>query len=144
VDWLKRAVVIVIAYVASCLTAPLVLALQGFVIGLFQVNHAQSNVIDLLFDTGVGTWAGVSFGLIPLAFAIFISEAYCVRDLWIYPVTGAAFALVLSFKLIGTTSIGFLIAGIVAGLVYWLIAGRHAGIVREARKRRSQNVTVMQ
>jgi hypothetical protein len=97
----------------------------------------------------------IALALLPALAIIALAGVYRIRSFWFYVVTGAAVALagVLIFRLglsfgftpanskfaksapsiIPTLSAiwNFLLAGLVAGAVYWTIAGRWAGVVRD-------------
>lgn len=86
------------------------------------------------------------FALLPALIVIVLAEAFAIRALLYYALAGAAVAglLYLSFRGFDTLAIrvnGFArreleimaAAGIVAGFVYWMIAGRSAGRWREPR-----------
>ncbi len=83
------------------------------------------------------------FALLPAMILALITEAFSIRSLLFYALAGAAIgaACYLSLVPFDTTTMSFngIIrrelevmtgAGVVAGLVYWLIAGRNAGAWR--------------
>jgi hypothetical protein len=85
-----------------------------------------------------------AYALAPLLLVIVCAEAFAIRALLFYALAGALMGAVLYFNFSGwsgraLTAGGFArrelevmaAAGIVAGLVYWAIAGRNAGRWRE-------------
>ena len=90
----------------------------------------------LLKFLGGAARVGVSARLAKLA----VAEAFAIRSVLYYAATGAAVTSLLYFSATGWSTLALAVdgfarreleiiaaAGIVAGLVYWAIAGRHAG-----------------
>lgn len=88
------------------------------------------------------------FALLPAMLVALITEAFGIRSLLAYAVGGAAVGAACYLSLVpfdtATMSFNGIIrrelevmtgAGIVAGFVYWLIAGRNAGAWRDAPPR---------
>ena len=122
-------------WLAGCLMATA--ALDIFILLLVTLAGARRMVVLSLADFILTVLVGVPvillvvcmFTAIPAFFAIWLSERFHLRSLKLYACGGAAVgALVgLLFKGILVSSIFFAIAGCPAGMVYWLVAGRHAG-----------------
>lgn len=83
------------------------------------------------------------FALLPAVIMALVTEAFAIRSILFYALGGALFGLgvYLAFTPFDTTTMQFtgvdrrelevmMGAGIVAGLVYWAIAGRRAGAWR--------------
>jgi hypothetical protein len=75
---------------------------------------------------------------IPAALVIWLSEKFRVRSIWFFGCAGTitgvlgAGLLEVSFGRWPSSSVWlFVVAGFVAGIAYWRIAGRHAGRDRE-------------
>lgn len=136
-----RFFVIVFALLLSILAAGLALA-AGIVVPDFvtvttdPVEHVQFFFVSF-FTTGfVGAYA-----FLPAVVLIVLAETFDIRSIFYYALGGAAIGLVayfgsnISVRLEETTDlppVAFglqLVAasGIIAGFVYWLIAGRKAG-----------------
>jgi hypothetical protein len=79
---------------------------------------------------------------IPAAAIVRLSEKFRIRAIWFFGCAGAAIGALsveLLFRGIGATvpatvNLLFAGAGLVAGLVYWHVAGRYAGRDRRERK----------
>jgi hypothetical protein len=80
------------------------------------------------------------FAALPVLAVIVVAEAFAIRSVLYYAATGAAVTSLLYFSATGWSTLALAVdgfarreleiiaaAGIVAGLVYWAIAGRHAG-----------------
>ena len=146
--FIGRLFVIVFSVFLASIAAGLVIA--------YGLIGSQWNALSADAGERAGFWivtfAGASFtgaaGLLPLAIAISISEALKIRSFLLHAVAGAAI-LVLGLYSSGLArpsyeeSIDFAppmiareteiaaAAGVVFGVVYWLLAGRKAGRWRE-------------
>lgn len=70
---------------------------------------------------------------LPASLVIWFGEWLRIRSVLFYAATGVAIGLLvraLIFGIVHPFSVAFAVAGCAAGLVYWTVAGRHAG--REA------------
>jgi hypothetical protein len=89
---------------------------------------------------GLGTTAPIIFistvvlTALPAAFVIWLSEKFRVRSILFFGCAGVAIGLLIHnvvLRALATNPRGvgwpFLVYGLAAGLVYWSIAGRHAG-----------------
>jgi hypothetical protein len=98
---------------------------------------------DGLFHAMVGVGAAfvAAAALLPAIVVIAIAEAFRLRSFLFYGAAGGLLALAPAYGLDPsafkadasdvTLAQAFAAAGIVAGFVYWLLAGRHAGRWRE-------------
>src|SRR5262245_12595542 len=137
-----RLFVILFAFLASCLVAGMVIV--GAVLfaeftdlGIGQLDSA----VDVLVGLGFIFISG--FALLPAMIVAAITEAFYIRSLLAYAAGGALVGAACYLGLIPfdpeTMHFDGIIrrhleimtgAGIVAGLVYWMIAGRNAGAWR--------------
>jgi hypothetical protein len=137
-----RLIVIVFAFLASCLVAGMIVV--GAVLfpeftdlGIGQLDPAVNVIIGLGFIFISG------FALLPAMIVAAITEAFYIRSVLVYAVGGAVVGAACYLGLIpfdpDTMRFDGIIrrhleimtgAGIVAGLVYWMIAGRNAGAWR--------------
>ncbi|MCL2714281.1 MAG: hypothetical protein FWD68_06775 [Alphaproteobacteria bacterium] len=122
------------AVAGAILVATLVMPeLRSFGNGV--VENDALNVLD-----GVGFVAAMAFAVVPALVLIAISEALAIRSLLAHAFAGGVLGLVSYFKWVspegGSLQFGFIMphhlqvlaaAGVVAGMVYWLITGRGAG-----------------
>ena len=145
-----RLFVIFFAFLAACLAAGIIVV--GAVLfpeftdlGVGQIDPAIDVVIGLGFIFISG------FALLPAAIVALITEAFYIRSVLIYAAGGALVGAACYLGLIpfdpDTMRFDGIIrrhleimtgAGIVAGLVYWMIAGRNAGAWRGQPRRPPQ------
>ena len=138
-----RLFVILFAFLAACLVAGMIVV--GAVLfpeftdlGIGNIDPAVNVVIGLGFIFISG------FALLPAMLVAAITEAFYIRSVLAYAVGGALVGAACYLGLIpfdpDTMRFDGIIrrhleimtgAGIVAGLIYWLIAGRNAGAWRE-------------
>ena len=139
-----RLFVILFAFLVACLVAGMIVV--GAVLypefsdlGARPVDEGALNVV-----IGFGFIFISGFALLPAMIAALITEAFYIRGALTYAVAGGLIGLACYLGLVpfDTTTLQFegIIrrhleimtgAGIVAGLVYWMIAGRNAGAWRE-------------
>jgi hypothetical protein len=145
-----RLFVILFAFLAACLVAGMIIV--GAVLypeftdlGMGPIDQ---RAIDVVLGFGFIFISG--FALLPALVVVLITEAFSVRGALAYAVGGALVGAACYLGLVpfDTDTLQFhgivrrhleimTGAGIVAGLVYWLIAGRSAGAWREPRRRLS-------
>lgn len=137
-----RLIVILFAFLASCLVAGIVVL--GAVLfpeftdlGIGNIDPAVNVIL------GIGFIFISGFALLPAMLVAAITEAFYIRSVLAYAVGGAAVGAACYLGLIpfdpATMRFDGIVrrhleimtgAGIVAGLVYWMIAGRNAGAWR--------------
>jgi len=143
---LFRVLLMVVGYFWACIAASLVLALGTLTpqwdyffnsLGL-QSPEAQSAAMWTV--VGLGALIIFVVGFLPTLLVIVITEGFALRSIVVYGVIGGALALALAFGLdfagyvapanvdIAREREVFAAAGIAGGLVYWLFAGRNAGV----------------
>jgi hypothetical protein len=138
-----RLFVILFAFLAACLVAGMivigaVLFPEFTDLGIGNIDPAVNVVIGLGFIFISG------FALLPALLVAAITEAFYIRSVLAYAVGGALVGVACYLGLIpfdpDTMRFDGIVrrhleimtgAGIVAGLIYWLIAGRNAGAWRE-------------
>jgi hypothetical protein len=129
---LRILVLISAGYVLACLAAGAFLVLA--VIGADEANLTTWRAETLVLVLGVAAVAG-GLGALPALAAIVAAEVFGWRSLLFHLVAGGGIGL--AAHLLGpfghdsiTTADAqlFLATGCVGGLVYWLVAGRSAGL----------------
>src|SRR5437588_3723408 len=140
----SRLFVILFAFLAACLVAGMIVV--GAVLfpefsdlGAGSVDPGALNIV-----LGFGFIFISGFALLPAMIVVAITEAFHIRGALTYAVGGALVGLACYLGLVpfDTATLRFdgivrrhleimTGAGIVAGLVYWMIAGRNAGAWRE-------------
>jgi hypothetical protein len=134
-NFLRRCAIILAGYLAAA-TAAFIIPAYFFFFG-FPDNINPSDLPDAI--RGVALMMLVVGGslLVPTLFVIAICEALRIRNMFAYLTLGAVLA-VLTIYALGLSSAGDLLnhrialgTGVVAGFIYWWIAGRTAGAWRE-------------
>jgi hypothetical protein len=130
---INRLPVILLGYFAACLAAGVIL-ISSNLWAWRQMGNLAPIVWLSLYDFPIYVGALI----LPVLAVVAITEVLCVRRLMPYLLLGALGLLLPALYLLGparlvrdgTVSAIIAGAGIVAGLVYWSIAGRNAGAGR--------------
>jgi hypothetical protein len=139
-----RLVVILIGFLVASFAAGLIVI--GAVLfpdwSDMALGPIDPDAVNVIF--GIGFIFVSGFALIPALLVAAITEAFYVRSILVYAVGGAVVGLVCYLGLVPfdpeTMSFHGIVrrhlevmtgAGIVAGMVYWMIAGRNAGAWRD-------------
>ena len=146
-----RLFVIFFAFLAACLVAGMivvgaVLFPEFSELGAGPIDQGALNIV-----LGFGFIFISGFALLPAMIVAAITEAFSIRGALTYAVGGGLVGLACYLGLVpfDTDTLRFegivrrhleimTGAGIVAGLVYWMIAGRNAGAWREPQRRLTQ------
>jgi hypothetical protein len=139
-----RLFVVFVALLAACLAAGIIVVVAVLFpefsdLGTGPIDQDAFNIV-----LGFGFIFISGFALLPALLVVAITEAFYVRGVLTYAVGGGVVGLACYLGLIpfdpDTLSFHGIVrrhleimtgAGIVAGLVYWMIAGRNAGAWRE-------------
>jgi hypothetical protein len=142
-----RLFVIFLGFLAACLVAGMIVVFAVLFpelsdLGTGTIDHNAINVV-----LGFGFIFISGFALIPAMLVVAITEAFYVRGVLTYALGGAVVGLACYLGLVpfdpATMRFDGIIrrhleimtgAGIVAGLIYWVIAGRNAGAWRAPRR----------
>ncbi|WP_454623823.1 hypothetical protein [Bradyrhizobium cenepequi] len=139
-----RAFLILFAFLAACLVAGMIIVVAVLYPELSDIGTGQidQNAINIVLGFGFIFISG--FALLPALIVVLITEAFNVRGALTYAIGGAIVGAACYLGLVPFDPDTFQFqgivhrhleimtgAGIVAGLVYWLIAGRTAGTWRE-------------
>lgn len=142
-----RIIVILFAFCVACMVGG---AIVTFSILFPELSAMDTGIIDpsainILVGFGFIFFSG--FALIPALIVVIITEAFNIRSVIAYALGGAVVGLACYLGLIpyDTTTMSFdgivrrhlevmTGAGIVAGLIYWVIAGRKAGAWKQPRR----------
>lgn len=132
-----RLLAIFVAYVLACATAATVLALGTFALGWNDFSSDAPESVVLWAGIAVTAIVIAMLAVLPMLLVVVLAEWLAWRSVLIYPALGGALAMVMVYGLNFTATIAdtfvrerqvVAAAGIAAGLVYWLIAGRKAGV----------------
>ena len=142
-----RLFVILFAFLFACLAAGMIVVGAVLYPEFSDLGSGpiDQNAINVVLGFGFIFLSG--FALLPALIVVLITEAFYVRGVLSYAVGGAIVGCACYLGLIpfdpATLHFDGIVrrhleimtgAGIVAGLVYWLIAGRTAGAWREPRR----------
>ena len=141
---LWRLMVIGFAFLVASLAAGLVVVVSVMFPDISSLDLGPIDRDGFAVMMGFGFIFASGFALLPAMIMAVVTEGFSIRSLLFYALSGAATGLVtyLAFTPFDPVSMSFAItdrreleimagAGIVAGLVYWAIAGRNAGMWRE-------------
>jgi hypothetical protein len=139
-----------VIFFAFCFASLVAGAIVVFAVLFPELSALDTGVIDpnvMNIIVGFGFIFVSGFALVPAMLVAAITEAFYVRGVLTYAVGGAVVGVACYLGLIpfdpATMRFDGIVrrhlevitgAGIVAGLVYWLIAGRNAGRWREPRR----------
>src|SRR5579864_455908 len=138
-----RLIVVFVGFLAASLVAGMIVVAAFLFPELSDIgDELDQDALNLLFGFGFIFISG--FALLPAMIVVAITETFYIRSALAYAVGGALVGLAgylglvpfdpdtLSFDGIVRRHLEIMTgAGIVAGLVYWLIAGRNAGAWRQ-------------
>jgi hypothetical protein len=141
---LARLFVIAFGFIAACLVAGaiVVFAVLFPELSALDTGAIDPNALNILLGFGFVFVSG--FALIPALLVALITEVFAIRAVLVYAVSGAAIGALCYLGLLPwnpatSTFEGFVqrhleimaAAGILAGVVYWMVAGRKAGAWRK-------------
>jgi len=130
----------IVAYWLACIAASLVLTVGTLTPAWDDLKSFDLQSVVLWSVVGVGAAIIGAVAMLPGLLVIALAEGLALRSILVYAVLGGALALALSYGLDFAGYIGppdshlvrerevLAASGIAGGLVYWLIAGRRAGI----------------
>jgi Na+/proline symporter len=142
-----RLFVILFAFCAACLVGGAIVTFSILFpeLSAMDTGIVNPDAINILVGFGFIFFSG--FALIPALIVVVITESFNIRAVLAYALGGAVVGLACYLGLIpyDTTTMTFdgivrrhlevvTGAGIVAGLIYWVIAGRNAGAWRRPRR----------
>lgn len=142
-----RLFVIFLGFCAACLVggAIVVFSILFPELSALDTGVIDPNTINILLGFGFIFISG--FALIPAVLVVLITEAFYIRSVIVYALGGAFVGLACYLGLIpydpATMTFDGIVrrhlevmtgAGIIAGLIYWVIAGRNAGAWRQPRR----------
>ena len=130
----------IVAYWLACIAASLVLTIGALTPVWDDLKSFDRQSVVLWSVVGVGAAIIGAVAMLPALLVIALAEGLALRSILVYAVLGGALALALTY---GLDFAGYIetpdshlarghevlaASGIAGGLVYWLIAGRRAGI----------------
>jgi hypothetical protein len=139
-----RLFVVTFAYLLACIAASLVITIGALspqwddVASLMSSLHLPSAALWAVVGVGAAIISGVA--MLPALLVIALTEGFGWRSVILYGVLGGVLALALCYGIDFSRYVGgpqtalasgqevLAASGIAGGLVYWLFAGRRAGI----------------
>jgi hypothetical protein len=145
---LFRLIMMLVGYIWACVAASVVITLGTLApdwndldaLGRSLGQSGEVPTAALWVTIGLGAAIIFAIGFFPTLLAIILAEGFRLRSIVVYGVIGGALALAAVYGLdfggyVTASDAGmthqrevFAAAGIAGGLVYWLFAGRRAGI----------------
>jgi len=143
---LFRILLMFVGYVWACVAASLVLALGtlapqwDYFFNAIGLQSPEMQSAAMWTVVGLGALLIFVIGFLPTLLVIVITEGLALRSVVVYGAIGGALALTMAFGWdfaahgaaanvdIAREREVFAAAGIACGLVYWLFAGRNAGL----------------
>jgi hypothetical protein len=135
-----RILAVIFAYVVACLGAAIVLTMGTLMPQWNDLTSSEPQTFVLWSVVAVATAMIAGTAMLPTLLIVALTEAFAWRSSLVYAALGGVIALALSY---GADFAGYLgeagrdlahqrevlaAAGIAGGLVYWLFAGRNAGV----------------
>ena len=142
-----RIIVILFAFCAACLAGGTIVtfAILFPELSAMDTGIVNPDAINILIGFGFIFFSG--FAHIPALIVVVITESFDIRSVLAYALGGGVVGLACYLGLIpyDTTTMTFdgivrrhlevvTGAGIIAGLIYWVIAGRNAGAWKQSRR----------
>jgi hypothetical protein len=142
-----RLFVVLFGFLAACLVAGIIVVVAVLFPEFSDLGSGPVDPGALNIVLGFGFIFISGFALLPAVIVVLITEAFYIRGVLAYAVGGGVVGLACYLGLVpfDTATLRFegivrrhleimTGAGIVAGLIYWMIAGRNAGAWREPRR----------
>jgi hypothetical protein len=142
-----RLIVILFGFAAACLVAGMIVVVAVLFPEFSDLGNGPIDSGALNIIVGFGFIFISGFALLPAMIVVLITEAFYIRGALTYAVGGGVAGLACYLGLIpfdpSTLHFDGIVrrhleimtgAGIAAGVVYWMIAGRNAGAWREPRR----------
>ena len=142
-----RLFVIAFGFFAACLIASIVVFVAWAVPEMMDMsmNPVDRDTVNVMVGLGFIVFSG--FALLPALIVILLTEAFSIRSILVYAIGGglAGACCYLAFIPFDPDTMRFdgiirhhleimVGAGIAAGVIYWMIAGRNAGRWREVAR----------
>jgi hypothetical protein len=131
-----RLFVILFGYLIACMAAATVVMFSFLTRDQTDLARLADDPAAILVVLGLSSVTLSEYALLPFLLVVTLGEGFRLRSALFYALAGGALALVLTFgSAIGINISNIFVhdrgimvgAGILAGLVYWAIAGRNAG-----------------
>jgi hypothetical protein len=135
-----RLFVILLGFLVACMVAATVVMFAFLALDQNDFARVAADPAAIQVVIGLSSVVLSGYALLPFILGVAIAESFRLRSMLFCALAGAALALILTFVSDFGTNVSHVFArdreimagaGILAGLVYWAIAGRNAGAWRE-------------
>ena len=142
-----RLLMVILAYILGCIAASIVLTLGTLGPQWHQIAPQGMPTVALWSVIGVGSAVIGVIAMLPSFLVIALAEGFAWRSVVLYGALGGVLALALAYGIDFARYLGgpdrvamhqqevLAASGIAGGLVYWLFAGRKAGMWKIAMDR---------
>ena len=138
---ITRIFVVILAFLVACMVAATVVMFAFLTLGQTDFARLAADPEAILVVLGLSSVLLCGYALLPFILIVALAERLRLRSALFCALAGGALALALTFgSYLGLNVSNIYMrdreimvgAGIIAGLVYWAIAGRNAGAWRKA------------
>jgi hypothetical protein len=142
-----RFFVAIFGFLFGCLAAGAVLVLATLPAGALEAPFEQFDWLILWWAILTSAVIVSAIAFVPALIVILIAETLGLRSLFFYALAGAGGGLLYGLTFPAAVATPFdrtvqitLAAGVAAGIVYWLVAGRTAGLWRGGSVQSADNI----
>jgi hypothetical protein len=143
-----RFFVIAFGFFLSCFAAATTLMYTSLPTGVLQSQINDIDRVIILWSVLTATALIASIAFLPAMIGILFAEAFAWRSVLFYTIAGGIGGLVYGLTFPDGVSTDYAqrtteitaAAGVAAGLVYWLVAGRRAGAWRGPSTKAGENI----
>jgi dolichyl-phosphate-mannose--protein O-mannosyl transferase len=138
---IARIFVVIFAYLVACIEGATVVMFAFLTLGQTDFARLATDPAAILVVIGLSSVTLSGYALLPSMLIVALAEGFQLRSAFFYALAGGAVAFVLTFGPVFGINISQIFvrdraimvgAGILAGFIYWAIAGRNAGAWRKA------------
>ncbi len=136
---IARIFVVIFAFLVACMAAATVVMFAFLTLGQTDFARLATDPAAILVVIGLSSVTLSGYALLPSMLIVALAEGFQLRSASFYALAGGAVAFVLTFGSVFGINITPIFvrdraimvgAGILAGFIYWAIAGRNAGAWR--------------
>jgi hypothetical protein len=137
---IARIFVVTFAFLVACMAAATVVMFAFLTLGQTDFARLATDPAAILVVIGLSSVTLSGYALLPSMLIVALAEGFQLRSASFYALAGGAVAFVLTFGSVFGINLSPIFvrdraimvgAGILAGFIYWAIAGRNAGAWRK-------------
>ena len=138
---IARVFVVILAFLVACIAAATVVMFAFLTLGQTDFARLATDPAAILVVIGLSSVTLSGYALLPSMLIVALAEGFQLRSASFYALAGGAVAFVLTFGSVFGISVSQIFvrdraimvgAGVLAGFIYWAIAGRNADAWRKA------------